>query len=574
MEDSGESGEFSERDQGSAASNSYDEIEFKDLDSFINLISRCLQHKVIPKGSRSNFHASMFSNVSNFNLKYLHEIQRTQNTFSHNIIRSTIRAMCSKRNELNKQIIECRSQLSNVCPSVLLRSIHAKIQALNYKLFHDHHLEQTKKRKLENLTNPRKNRTAPLEKQNHHTVVTIPENLRLSDAEKSVLSKGLNFVPISKKSNEFTTRQDVEKFLRRVQLKAFFHNKEDKSDNTAKDAFETLTAKKPKWTPPEGQIAFIDYFIKKCRHDVHKLKSNCNTRLSNLSKEEWTALINLKNRNDLVIKGADKGGATVVWRTDLYQQEAIRQLSDPTFFTKVNKDLTPANQKIVKDTIQELITKQELPVTAQNLIITTPRTSCIYFKPKIHKPNNPGRPIVTACICPTELISSYLDKVMTPIVKSLLSYIKDSNHALEAFRNVNFSGENKIIFTMDITSLYTVIPNNEGLQALKYFFNQRPIKKPSSETLLRLAEMVHTLNCFSFGENYYKQINGVAMGTKMGPSYANLFVGFIENKFFSSHQGPKPDLFNRYIDDCVGATSCSREELNLFLTESILFTRL
>ena len=117
-----------------------------------------------------------------------------------------------------------------------------------------------------------------------------------------------------------------------------------------------------------------------------------------------------------------KGGATVVWRNDLYQQEAIRQLSDPTFYTKVN-------QKIVKDTIQELITKQELPVTAQNLIITTPRTLCIYFKPKIHKPNNPGRPIVSACSCPTELISSYLDKVMTPIVKSLPSYIKDSNHA-------------------------------------------------------------------------------------------------------------------------------------------------
>ena len=139
-------------------------------------------------------------------------------------------------------------------------------------------------------------------------------------------------------------------------------------------------------------------------------------------------------------------------------------------------ELTSANQKIVKDTIQEIITKQELPVTAQNLIINTPRTSCIYFKPKIHKANNPGRPIVSACSCPTELISSYLDKVMTPIVKSLPSYIKDSNHALEIFRNFNFSGENKIIFTMDITSLYTVIPNNEGLQALKYFFNQHPIK--------------------------------------------------------------------------------------------------
>ena len=118
---------------------------------------------------------------------------------------------------------------------------------------------------------------------------------------------------------------------------------------------------------------------------------------------------------------------------------------------------------------------------------------------------------------------------------------------------------------MDITSLYTVIPNNEGLQALKYFFNQPPIKKPSSETLLRLAELVLTLNRFSFGDNYYKQINGVAMGTKMGPSYANLFVGFTENKFFSNCHGPKPDLYKHYIDDCVGATSSSREELNQFI---------
>ena len=81
---------------------------------------------------------------------------------------------------------------------------------------------------------------------------------------------------------------------------------------------------------------------------------------------------------------------------------------------------------------------------------------------------------------------------MTPIVKSLPSYIKDSNHALEISRYFNFSGKNKIIFTMDIRCLYTVIPNNEGLQTLKYFFNQRPIKKSSSETLLRLAELVHT----------------------------------------------------------------------------------
>ena len=59
---------------------------------------------------------------------------------------------------------------------------------------------------------------------------------------------------------------------------------------------------------------------------------------------------------------------------------------------------------------------------------------------------------------------------MAPIVRSLPSYVKDSQHALQIFRDFNFLGEDKLIFTMDNTSLYTVIPNGEGLLALKHFF--------------------------------------------------------------------------------------------------------
>ena len=95
----------------------------------------------------------------------------------------------------------------------------------------------------------------------------------------------------------------------------------------------------------------------------------------------------------------------------------------------------------------------------------------------------------------------------------------------------------------------------------------RTVKKPSSETLLRLAELMLTLNCFSFAGSYYKQISGVAMGTKMGPSYANLFVSYIEHEFFNQYNGPKPELYRRFIDDCVGATSSTaEEELNQFIT--------
>ena len=137
---------------------------------------------------------------------------------------------------------------------------------------------------------------------------------------------------------------------------------------------------------------------------------------------------------------ADKGSTVVVWRANLYLEEALWQLSDTSFCAKVDKDLILINQNIVKNTINDLLAKQELAVTAKNLTITIPRTLCIYFLPKIHKPNNPGRHIISACSCPTKLISSNLDKIMAPIVKTLPFYIKDSQHALEIFRDFNFLG--------------------------------------------------------------------------------------------------------------------------------------
>ena len=75
-------------------------------------------------------------------------------------------------------------------------------------------------------------------------------------------------------------KQDVEKFLRRVQLKAFVHDKEDDSNTSDKDIFETLQTRKSKWTPPEGQ------FVNKCRHDINKIS----IKFSNLSSEERVAL--------------------------------------------------------------------------------------------------------------------------------------------------------------------------------------------------------------------------------------------------------------------------------------------
>ena len=329
--------------------------------------------------------------------------------------------------------------------------------------------------------------------------------------------------------------------------------------------FEQVNPKKSSWSPPEGQFSSLDPFVRQCRHDIDRLNHSRRKRPSDLSADELSAFKSLRSRNDVFIKPADKGGTVVVWRADLYRQEALRQLNDASFYTKLNSDPTLSHQKTVKTTINHFIHAGDLPASASNLFTTTSTTPVIYFVPKIHKPDNPGRPIVSACSCPTKLISSFLDGVMFPLVKMLPSYIKDTKHAQQIFDQIRFSGSNKFIFTMDVKSLYTVIPHRDGLEALKFFLNKRTLLEPSTTTLIRLAELVLTLNNFSFDGEHYQQISGVAMGTKMGPSYANLFVGYVEQQIFERYTGPIPDFFGRYIDDCLGTASCTRADLERFI---------
>ena len=124
---------------------------------------------------------------------------------------------------------------------------------------------------------------------------------------------------------------------------------------------------------------------------------------------------------------------------------------------------------------------------------------------------------------------------------------------------------------MDIKSLYTVIPHNSGLEALKYFLNKRPVLDPPTVTLIRLAELVLILNAFSFYNEFYHQVGGVTMDSKMGPNYACLFVGFIEEQIGQQYTVTVPQLHKRYIDDVVGIACCSRVVLEDYIAFVSIF---
>eukprot|EP00061_Rhincodon_typus_P001998 g16349.t1 len=156
-------------------------------------------------------------------------------------------------------------------------------------------------------------------------------------------------------------------------------------------------------------------------------------------------------------------------------------------------------------TIHNLITSGDLPPTASNLIIPQPHTTRFYLLPKIHKPGCPGRPIVSACSCPTEIISTYLDCIFSPLVQEVPTYICDTTLALHLLQNFRFPGPQHLIFTMAFQSLYTCIPHADGLKAVLFFLSRRPDQSPSTDTVIHLTKLVLTLNNFSFNSSHFLQ---------------------------------------------------------------------
>ncbi|MDF8238698.1 hypothetical protein P4715_15085, partial [Listeria monocytogenes] len=92
----------------------------------------------------------------------------------------------------------------------------------------------------------------------------------------------------------------------------------------------------------------------------------------------------------------------------------------------------------------------------------------------------------------------------------------------------------------DVEALYTNIPHKDGLQAVR---NTIP-DNVTANLVAELCDFVLTHNYFTFGDNVYLQISGTAMGTRMAPQYANIFMADLEQRFLSSRP-LKPLLYLR-----------------------------
>ncbi|XP_065658991.1 uncharacterized protein LOC136083516 [Hydra vulgaris] len=283
---------------------------------------------------------------------------------------------------------------------------------------------------------------------------------------------------------------------------------------------------------------------------------------------------------DIVIKIADKGSNLIVMDSTYYSDKLVYQdhLSSSITYEKTNLNF----DKLVFKNLLKMIDKHKC-LTQNEIDYITKfewKSSIFYVIPKIHKCKEiikkvqesnslviemqppidlKGRPIIAGIDSPRSHLSQFLHVILSPMVRKQKTYIKDDWDFLKIPRKVELDS---IILTCDIVNLYTTIPHNLGLEALKFWVEKHKILIPERITtnfIIESASFILKNNNFLFDNQLFHQITGTAMGTDFAPDYACLSIGFLEEtilfpkilpRLFSNDEVHTIEQFYfRYVDD-------------------------
>jgi hypothetical protein len=143
---------------------------------------------------------------------------------------------------------------------------------------------------------------------------------------------------------------------------------------------------------------------------------------------------------------------------------------------------------------------------------------------------------------------------------------------IDAHKNVS---EDTYLVTMDVSSLYTNIPYEEGVDLVADFYEETlsysgnydvEIMPVPKDTLKKLMFFILRNCTFEFNKGLYRQNFGTTMGASFSVKYANIFMYQWFRKYLQLYSGIKPIIIARLIDDCFFVWDNSEEELKLFET--------
>ena len=401
--------------------------------------------------------------------------------------------------------------------------------------------------------------------------------ITLTEAQTNVLNKGLSFVQTPNTMNFKKIEKSFAEFRRKMHTHYFFATRKDLKQKNI--TFRT----KSTWNPPEADNKPLMEYLRAVHRDLIQLHNNSKDNNENLSQSEKEAISQLKSMKNVIFRKADKGGKLTILTADSYLAEAHRQLSDTKYYRETSYDHTAETASEIETFLTHLY--NEKLITSDTFDFLEPsnevRTPVFYTLPKLHKEGIPGRPIISGCNSPTEKLSQYLDFYLKPIVRNIPSYIKDTTHFLQVVLNQKEIPNNAILVTLDVKSLYTNIPHNEGinlcLSAIQnYYQGNTPLP---IQHLKQMLIFILQNNHFTFNGKTYLQSHGTSMGTPFAPNYANIFMAEIEKNILENPpQNKRPTLWKRFIDDIFMIWPHGQTALHQFLEhinclhETIKFT--
>lgn len=125
------------------------------------------------------------------------------------------------------------------------------------------------------------------------------------------------------------------------------------------------------------------------------------------------------------------------------------------------------------------------------------------------------------------------------------------------------------IATGDVEAFYTNVDVTETLEGLHNAFHDLELEGVDPTAISSLAEVVMESNCFRFGNKFFHQIKGIAMGTACAPAFANVALGMLECQVKDIVNCTKRKdglvLYLRYIDDILVVFKGSKTACETYL---------
>ena len=295
------------------------------------------------------------------------------------------------------------------------------------------------------------------------------------------------------------------------------------------------------------------------------------------------SLQNKVKQYDLVIIKADKGQTVVIMYRNVYVEKMKVILNDQSKFVKVNEEDTLTRlgkfQSFLYRNFKNILSDKEY----KDIYPSASNIPVMYGLPKIHKSGSPLRPILSMVGCFNHAFAQWIGRQ--------LGDLRQSKHITKDSFNLNFLKDSKLngkyFVSYDVVSLFTNIPLDEtinlivdslypkipGLAAKDQLFHGM------TKTIFRNAlNYCVKDNTFLFNGEFYKQIDGCAMGSPLAPILADIFMNhllepkivrndhdFLNLTFLNGTLTPfNLHVFVRYVDDTLAVFE-NEEEADRFL---------